>query len=110
MSIRQIMNKAAKLETTAEACEGDELKLPLPYRYRNFRFSSIELRDPTERKISVAEDAVYLNTGFRKHYIFRWLVPRPGLNSRQVPQRMYSCVGERYFHVSGAFTEDSTFM
>ncbi|KAI6229485.1 Rab3 GTPase-activating protein catalytic subunit [Aphelenchoides besseyi] len=44
----------------------------------------------------------------RKHYLFRWLVPRPGLGSRQVPQRMYASVGDRHFRLSGAFTDDIT--
>ena len=47
---------------------------------------------------------------FRKQYVLRWLVPRPGLASRLMPQRMYASIAEDEFLLCGSFTSDLTYM
>jgi hypothetical protein len=45
----------------------------------------------------------------RKKYVLRWAVPRPGMQSRVMPQRMFAEVEENVeFRLAGAFTEDLT--
>jgi len=46
----------------------------------------------------------------RKQYILRWLVPSPGMESRVMPQRMYTSVSKDEFRLCGAFTTDTTFI
>lgn len=52
----------------------------------------------------------------RKQYIIRWIAPRPTIDSRLVPQRMYACIDngvldndEPVFRLGGSFTSDITF-
>ncbi len=46
-----------------------------------------------------------------KEYVIRWCVPRPAVYSRPTPQRMHAYVDlGTEFRLSGAFSEDLTFM
>jgi Rab3 GTPase-activating protein catalytic subunit len=46
----------------------------------------------------------------RKRYTLRQLIPRPGRDSRVVPQRMFVSIKEGEFRICGSFTCDLTFM
>ncbi len=59
---------------------------------------------------STPSDAKLPATPSKKQYILHWMVPRPGLNSRPQPQRMYAEVDESGdFHLCGAFSTDVAF-
>lgn len=45
-----------------------------------------------------------------KRYVLRWEVPRPGRDSRMMPQRMYASVKPEEFRISGSFSSDITFL
>jgi len=59
---------------------------------------------------SKIKEVMKLSEASRKQYILHWVVPRPGVESRPQPQRMYAEVeANGDFHLCGAFSTDLTF-
>lgn len=51
----------------------------------------------------------YLKSLSAKEFILRVTLPRPGLNSKLLPQRMYCLITATDFRLAGTFSEDTSF-
>ncbi len=65
---------------------------------------------PTSMRRETPEPQKCLPPALSKEYVLKWIVPRPALSSRPVPQRLYAKIHpSKEFRLAGAFSQDVTF-